>query len=91
MYPSTITSLLLSSGVLFLGLTTAFPVAMEKECQPRIICVDSINACGIRYGGCYDVCDRAAKPVAPACPSTTKPARPTPSVNTCNHTNPSIC
>jgi len=69
---------LFSSIILLGGLAAAIPVgnAVEK-CLSQTICVDAINPCGIRYGGCYDVCDASAKPVAPPCPSTAKPPVPT--------------
>ncbi|KAK4105614.1 hypothetical protein N658DRAFT_556054 [Parathielavia hyrcaniae] len=69
---------LFSSILLLAGLGAAVPVASsEGRCESRIICVDAINRCGIRYGGCYDICDVTAKPVAPPCPTSTR--KPTPS------------
>ncbi|KAK4150753.1 hypothetical protein C8A00DRAFT_17773 [Chaetomidium leptoderma] len=63
---------LFSSILLLGGLAAAVPVAtVEEKCESQTICVDSINPCGIRYGGCYDVCDLSAKPIAPPCPMTT--------------------
>ncbi|KAK3694706.1 hypothetical protein B0T22DRAFT_507444 [Podospora appendiculata] len=49
--------------------TTSSPstTPTPTDCEPRTICVDSVNACGVRYGGCYDICDESAKPVAPLC------------------------
>ncbi|KAK4241579.1 hypothetical protein C8A03DRAFT_30302 [Achaetomium macrosporum] len=60
---------LLSSALLLGGLAAAVPVA--EPCQSQILCIDAVNSCGIKYGGCYDVCDASAKPVPPPCPSTT--------------------
>ncbi|KAK3309952.1 uncharacterized protein B0T15DRAFT_19389 [Chaetomium strumarium] len=59
---------LLSPLMLLGGLVTAVPVA--EPCQSRIVCIDAVNQCGMKYGGCYDICDVSAKPVPPACPST---------------------
>ncbi|KAK4193299.1 hypothetical protein QBC35DRAFT_101515 [Podospora australis] len=65
--PTVVSSLLLLGG-----LAVAAPVAdvVEEPCDERVICIDAINACGIKYGGCYDVCKVSAKPVAPPCPAT---------------------
>ncbi|KAK3329572.1 hypothetical protein B0H66DRAFT_610510 [Apodospora peruviana] len=63
------TSLLVSLSLLA-GLVTAAPRPTES-CEPRILCVDAINTCGMRYGACYDVCNTAAKPAPPPCPKTT--------------------
>ncbi|KAK0734397.1 hypothetical protein B0T26DRAFT_867479 [Lasiosphaeria miniovina] len=49
----------------------AAPRPQGEECEPRILCIDGINKCGVRYGGCYDVCDKAARPSAPPCPQFT--------------------
>ncbi|KAK4128670.1 hypothetical protein N657DRAFT_639159 [Parathielavia appendiculata] len=70
---------LFSSILLLGGMAAAVPVAnTDERCKPQIICVDAVNPCGIKYGGCYDVCDVSAKPVAPPCPSsTTKKSTPT--------------
>lgn len=40
-------------------------------CRPLTKCVSGINGCGVKYGGCYDTCNPALSPAAPACPSTT--------------------
>ncbi|KAI4723937.1 hypothetical protein E4T49_08338 [Aureobasidium sp. EXF-10728] len=46
-----------------------------SNCTPSSICVDMINSCGHRYGGCYDqnFCDgnTSPYPVPPACPTMT--------------------
>ncbi|EAQ93159.1 predicted protein [Chaetomium globosum CBS 148.51] len=64
---------LFSSLLLLAGLAAAAPVVnLDDKCESQTICVDAINTCGIKYGGCYDVCDLSAKPVAPPCPTTTK-------------------
>ncbi|CAD0091246.1 unnamed protein product [Aureobasidium vineae] len=46
-----------------------------SSCTPSSICVDMINSCGHRYGGCYDqnFCDgnTSPYPVPPACPTMT--------------------
>ncbi|KAK3382886.1 hypothetical protein B0T24DRAFT_661492 [Lasiosphaeria ovina] len=58
--------------VLFAGRhVAAAPRPQGEECEPRILCIDGINKCGVRYGGCYDVCDKAARPSAPPCPQLT--------------------
>ncbi|KAL8390729.1 hypothetical protein RB595_009687, partial [Gaeumannomyces hyphopodioides] len=41
------------------------------SCRPLTKCVSGINGCGVRYGGCYDTCNPALAPIAPACASTT--------------------
>lgn len=69
MQPTTLP--LVCSLALLVGYAVAAPaVAAREECEPRILCVDGINQCGVRYGGCYDVCQTADKPVAPLCVST---------------------
>ncbi|KAK3393637.1 hypothetical protein B0H63DRAFT_554977 [Podospora didyma] len=50
----------------------AIPEAQPQGvCEPTILCVDGINTCGVRFGGCYDICDAKAKPSPPPCPKTT--------------------
>ncbi|EGR46119.1 uncharacterized protein TRIREDRAFT_123199 [Trichoderma reesei QM6a] len=39
---------------------------VKPDANCAIICVDSVNECGEKYGGCYDPCLEAA-PEAPAC------------------------
>ncbi|KAL2168283.1 hypothetical protein VTG60DRAFT_202 [Thermothelomyces hinnuleus] len=74
---------LLSSLLLVGRLATAAPVVnADEDCVPYTICVDGVNACGIRWGGCYNVCDAPAMPVAPPCPGTEKPPSPTTRVTT---------
>ncbi|KAK1755027.1 hypothetical protein QBC47DRAFT_446768 [Echria macrotheca] len=70
-------------AALFLGGTaTAVPASSsEVECTPRTLCVDGINTCGVRFGGCYDVCKPESKPIAPLCVVTSAtPAPPATSV-----------
>ncbi|KXX73566.1 hypothetical protein MMYC01_209209, partial [Madurella mycetomatis] len=77
MQPTAALSLFSSIIALFGGLAAAAPVAdVDPECHPQTICIDAINACGIRFGGCYDVCDVSAKPKPPPCPSTTTKKAP---------------
>ncbi|KAH0365940.1 hypothetical protein KCU65_g5656, partial [Aureobasidium melanogenum] len=43
-----------------------------STCIPQSICVDAINSCGMRYGGCYDqnYCDGNTSPYPiPTCPT----------------------
>ncbi|KAL2110745.1 hypothetical protein VUR80DRAFT_825 [Thermomyces stellatus] len=42
-------------------------VATYSECMPVRVCVDGVNDCGVRWGGCYDRCDPAASPTPPPC------------------------
>ncbi|TFB00769.1 hypothetical protein CCMA1212_007359 [Trichoderma ghanense] len=46
------------------ALATVKPTDRDATCG--IICVDSVNECGERYGGCYDPCLESA-PEAPPC------------------------
>ncbi|KAL2184095.1 hypothetical protein L209DRAFT_481254 [Thermothelomyces heterothallicus CBS 203.75] len=74
---------LLSSLLLVGRLASAAPVVnADGDCVPYTICVDGANACGIRWGGCYNVCDASAKPVAPPCPGTEESPSPTTRVTT---------
>ncbi|PTB62550.1 hypothetical protein BBK36DRAFT_1162809 [Trichoderma citrinoviride] len=50
--------------VAMLGGAAALATGADAVCG--IICVDSVNECGERYGGCYDPCLEDA-PEAPAC------------------------
>ncbi|KAK3987739.1 hypothetical protein QBC44DRAFT_115691 [Cladorrhinum sp. PSN332] len=63
---------LFSSLLLMGGLAAAAPVAegAVEQCDEQIICIDAINACGVKYGGCYDICKASAKPQPPPCPAT---------------------
>lgn len=56
MQPTAALSLFSSIIVLFGGLAVAAPVADVEECHPQTICIDAINACGIRFGG-YVTCN----------------------------------
>jgi hypothetical protein len=47
-----------------------------SEC-PRIICVDKVNSCGLKYGGCYDTCGPVPTFSVPPCPTKTT-TTPTP-------------
>ncbi|GAB1310532.1 hypothetical protein MFIFM68171_00742 [Madurella fahalii] len=77
MQPTAALSLFSSIVVLFGKLAAAAPVVdSDPECHSQTICIDAINACGIRYGGCYDVCDVSAKPKPPPCPTTTTKKAP---------------
>jgi hypothetical protein len=43
---------LFSSVLLLGGLAAAVPVVnVDEKCVSQTICVDSINPCGIKYGG----------------------------------------
>ncbi|KAK3336554.1 hypothetical protein B0T19DRAFT_42744 [Cercophora scortea] len=73
-------------SLLLAGLAAAAPTEAADKCHPRTICVDAINACGVKYGGCYNICDPQAKPIAPLCikPSTTTTSpSPTPTPTDC--------
>ncbi|GAB7346479.1 hypothetical protein MBLNU457_5169t1 [Dothideomycetes sp. NU457] len=61
---------------------TAPPVLIvtpaSSSCTPSSICVDKINSCYMRYGGCYDAnfCDGNTNPIStPACPTMTTVVR----------------
>ncbi|KAK0631899.1 hypothetical protein B0T14DRAFT_490357 [Immersiella caudata] len=58
-----------------LGRVAGAPAATSDEkCKPRTLCVDGINTCGVRFGGCYDVCKPELRPIVPLCaPPTTAP------------------
>ncbi|KAI3537662.1 hypothetical protein CSPX01_10027 [Colletotrichum filicis] len=46
------------------------PPSNAADC-PRTMCLDGINPeCGIRWGGCYDMCQPQMKPTMPPCKST---------------------
>ncbi|KAK9781175.1 hypothetical protein SCAR479_04996 [Seiridium cardinale] len=45
---------------------TALAAPTEERICPQTICFDGINACGVRYGDCYDVCEKN-RPTAPPC------------------------
>lgn len=50
-----------SSLLLMGGLVAAAPAAEADQCdEPRVICIDAVNACGIKYGGyensLHDMC-----------------------------------
>ncbi|KAK1768353.1 hypothetical protein QBC33DRAFT_557816 [Phialemonium atrogriseum] len=68
---------MLYSLVLLLGVAAAVP-APRESCEPRTICVDAINTCGVKYGGCYDECNTALKPSPPPCTEATTTTKPTP-------------
>jgi hypothetical protein len=64
----------LLAALLLGGTATAIPASSSEgggssECTPRTLCVDGINTCGVRFGGCYDVCKPESKPIAPLCVS----------------------
>ncbi|KAK8159018.1 hypothetical protein IWX90DRAFT_18359 [Phyllosticta citrichinensis] len=43
-----------------------------SSCVPLTVCIDYLNTCGVRYGGCHDMC----KPTSytdPGCPKTKRP------------------
>ncbi|OTA91509.1 hypothetical protein M434DRAFT_388573 [Hypoxylon sp. CO27-5] len=52
-------------SLLALGAVTA-ALPAEEGC-PRTRCFDAVNRCGIKYGGCYDMCTQQ-QPHAPPCP-----------------------
>ncbi|KAK7510150.1 hypothetical protein IWZ03DRAFT_389094 [Phyllosticta citriasiana] len=44
----------------------------SEDCIEQFVCIDYINTCGMRYGGCHDIC----KPTSytdPGCPKTKRP------------------
>ncbi|KAM0813317.1 hypothetical protein AB5N19_13310 [Seiridium cardinale] len=45
---------------------TALAAPTEERICPQTVCFDGINACGVRYGDCYDVCEKN-RPTAPPC------------------------
>ncbi|KAI0835166.1 hypothetical protein F5Y06DRAFT_140012 [Hypoxylon sp. FL0890] len=52
-------------SILALGaVATALPA--EEAC-PRTRCFDAVNKCGVKYGGCYDICTQE-QPGPPPCP-----------------------
>ncbi|KAI1404942.1 hypothetical protein F4819DRAFT_446029 [Hypoxylon fuscum] len=51
----------------------AVAVAAEPAACPRTRCFDAVNACGVKYGGCYDMCTQQM-PSAPPCASITSTA-----------------
>lgn len=57
------------------SLETALSIrASSSSCRPSSICVDYINSCYMRYGGCIDAnhCDGSTKSiVVPSCPTVT--------------------
>ncbi|KAI0110513.1 hypothetical protein F4776DRAFT_392754 [Hypoxylon sp. NC0597] len=55
-------------SLLALG-TVAAALPAEQGC-PRTRCFDAVNKCGIKYGGCYDMCTQQ-QPHAPPCPGET--------------------
>ncbi|QPH18851.1 hypothetical protein C2857_003953 [Epichloe festucae Fl1] len=60
-------------GVIIAGLPTQGkqPMnAMLDDCRTRTVCVDAVNECGIRYGGCIPDC-RPWKLSKPPCPTAT--------------------
>ncbi|KAK0729023.1 hypothetical protein B0T21DRAFT_204917 [Apiosordaria backusii] len=62
-----------SSLVVLGGLAVAAPVVdvpPEEPCVEQIICIDALSACGVKYGGCYNVCKVSEKPKPPPCPAT---------------------
>jgi hypothetical protein len=65
-----------------LGRVAGAPAATsEEKCQPRTLCVDGINTCGVRFGGCYDVCKPELRPIAPLCaPVTTTSSKAPPTI-----------
>ncbi|CAI4216363.1 unnamed protein product [Parascedosporium putredinis] len=54
----------------------------HPECSdgaPRTKCVDKVNDCGKKYGGCFDYCATPTPSFStPPCPSTKKPTKPVP-------------
>jgi hypothetical protein len=49
MYHTAILPLLSTLLLLGGGLAAAVPVA--EPCQSRIVCIDAVNSCGMKYGG----------------------------------------
>ncbi|KAK5697872.1 hypothetical protein LTR97_006831 [Elasticomyces elasticus] len=60
-----------------------YAATSTSTCESTI-CVDYINSCGIRYGGCYEACPGYTKPTytAPACPTITTTVTPTATLTT---------
>lgn len=53
---------------------TTLLITSTSTCTPQSICVDKINSCYIRFGGCYDAnyCDGNTTSIqTPACPTLT--------------------
>ncbi|KAL1381779.1 hypothetical protein HDK64DRAFT_321617 [Phyllosticta capitalensis] len=48
-------------------------VTSESRICPQFVCKDYINDCGIRYGGCYDMCGKPTVYTDPGCVSTKMP------------------
>ncbi|OHF01352.1 hypothetical protein CORC01_03385 [Colletotrichum orchidophilum] len=61
------------TALAIVGLSAAqiqIPPSNAADC-PRTMCLDGINPeCGIRWGGCYDMCQPRMKPTMPPCKST---------------------
>ena len=75
MQPASLPSLLCLA--LALGRVTGAPAATPGEgCTPRTLCIDGLT-CGVRWGGCYDVCKPERRPTAPRCESSTVQASST--------------
>ncbi|KAI5859513.1 hypothetical protein GGS23DRAFT_600434 [Durotheca rogersii] len=55
--------------------TAALSADEEGSRCPRIKCFDALSLCGVKYGGCYDVCsqEQPGPPPCPDIPSTTAP------------------
>ncbi|KAI1135617.1 hypothetical protein F5Y05DRAFT_166610 [Hypoxylon sp. FL0543] len=52
------------------GIAAALPA--EEDC-PRTRCFDAVNKCGVKYGGCYDICTQE-QPHPPPCPEEPSPS-----------------
>ncbi|KAK0618266.1 hypothetical protein B0T17DRAFT_331686 [Bombardia bombarda] len=61
------TSPLFCALALLSGLVAAAP-RPQGDCEkPRTICFDTVNACGVKWGACYDKCKPSEKPLGPYC------------------------
>ncbi|OCL10409.1 hypothetical protein AOQ84DRAFT_289371 [Glonium stellatum] len=56
-----------STDIVVGRLSGAGLITPHTECTPFSICVDAMNNCGVRYGGCYDTCQPTSL-TAPPCP-----------------------
>ncbi|KAL7786780.1 hypothetical protein V8C37DRAFT_391693 [Trichoderma ceciliae] len=57
-------SMVLAAALVGVAAALAKPKPTKTVCG--VICVDSINECGQKYGGCYDPCTESA-PTPPPC------------------------
>ncbi|KAI0007366.1 hypothetical protein F4779DRAFT_592562 [Xylariaceae sp. FL0662B] len=68
--------------VLALAATAAARPAEEVVACPHTKCVDALNDCGVKYGGCFDEC-AGRPPSPPPCEVTPRPVSATSVSTTC--------